>query len=508
MRVSEALLEGRYRVLDTCPTHLVAEDTHSGGHVWIHQAPTYYGGSMMDPVAREAQEATARVVATLGLAGAVPVLGHTPRVVLAAPTEGPRSTTPLDPRGVAHCALDVCVVLARLHAEGWTGLRADTHDVLVAHDGARWRARVLLPHLAPRRGIPYAVGFHRDPWWCDVKTVALLAADLSTGTAPEARGWFKLGVEPSSVELPEGFPPPLREVLRGTWSAPTPLRSAGALAQALVPWVPEREAEARALPQGPPRALAHDWDRLIALCEDALGTPCREHRDLRSWAELMVGCGLAGALHQRAVVALARGDAGAALADVQRALSLAPSWGLARVTHVLALDAAGRHAQALELLDRALPDLDPKTDPEEDFPYGPGEGFDAMRARYTRSVFRLRDGDAAGALDDLWRAEWLASDLREDTYTRIDLEPGALAPPPSCQARWTPPASHFARVRVRATRELLREGALEAVLRWPYIDALLVLGHREEAHAEARALVAASPGDPKVARAYARRFPD
>lgn len=144
---------------------------------------------------------------------------------------------------------------------------------------------------------------------------------------------------------------------------------------------------------------ALDFDRGIELGEAALaGAPDR-------WPRNYLPAPLAAALHHRACVRWHDGDAEDARRDILRAIELDPH---TRYLTTAALIGAGN---AGELLDRAIDAIPRPLDGEGqifamDGPLDRGElrARDASRTFHARASHRAKNGDVAGAIEDLDRS--------------------------------------------------------------------------------------------------------
>lgn len=148
------LIVGRYRVTsDIVPGEHRREeqgiDTSNGAPVLLRPAAPR-GLNEEGFVTREKIETTARIVASIGGPWLLPVLLATPRVVYAAPPAATRPDIPLATADAVECLLQLCDVLARLHAAGIVGIDVDVPNLRVDRREGAWRIAVVLPPLSPR----------------------------------------------------------------------------------------------------------------------------------------------------------------------------------------------------------------------------------------------------------------------------------------------------------------------------------------------------------------------
>jgi hypothetical protein len=135
VKKQQAPIAGRYRVLDRR-----REEEHGldmrGNPVLVRPPAGSQDGIAF--VEQEELERTLRVLASIESPWLLPVLCSTPRVVYAAPPPATRPAA-LSPSDAATCLVELCDVLARLHAAGWTGLRTDAYNLRVSRQDAVWR---------------------------------------------------------------------------------------------------------------------------------------------------------------------------------------------------------------------------------------------------------------------------------------------------------------------------------------------------------------------------------
>ncbi|MDI3291385.1 hypothetical protein [Polyangium sp. 15x6] len=381
-------------------------DRQSGARVQVHPR-----GYAFDWTHELATETVARVVQSLALPYTVPVLHVGPGIVFAEPPPA-RPWPSLGIEAAAACALQACEVAARLHARGCGPLVfGPSHLRLVEQDG-HWQIRWLVPGIEDLdlyEALELAKDHdreHRHPRWDwgidpiqhDLWQIAwfffsLLAVDRSAGETldPAPREAFR-----TLLGMLDGGP------------EAAGVKDAASLAGvfAVLARVPSARVQGLPVVRALPR-LYPDWDVVIADGEalwksDSLP---RGHRDY-------VRLPLAVAYHQRASRAWARGEHGAALADVDRALEIddhAPY----HTTRAVLLDAQNRRDEARAAIAMAFTmDAEAKErgfrTPDEQAAWEKAKDVERARAHLTRGMFALRAGSLDEAEADLRRAEELA----------------------------------------------------------------------------------------------------
>lgn len=448
-------------------------------------------------VEREAIETAARVAMSIESPWLLPVVSASP-VVYAGSIEGARPDVPLPVADAVECLLQLCDVLSRAHAAGWVGLAVDLHDVRVFRDGDGWRASVVIPHLPARERFSHRYWTHRSPVRNDLCTAALLLRDLVVGHVPEPLSMWGHAHAYLDGEIPslgdELVRARLVELFDRENHAPS-ITDAASLAEAVLPLARDPDAwrvKNDAMLKRAPSALRRDWDRLTELGEAEL---------TERPGDAYVVLPLAAAWHQRACVAFARGDAAAALADLDRCLAL-DRWCRYLVTRGSIREAGGDLRGALEDYTEAVDSIrlhGPwNVDDDLDLPssrwlsadgFSPGAYEDGARALYARGVTRYRLGDLDGAYGDLTDAASNAYDLSHDD--------GAVR---------FPFAALIDRALVTVLRARIARGHEDDRPR--LVEALRALGRNDEALVEARLVLASRPDDEQLRRRYRRRFGD
>lgn len=444
----------------------------------------------------EAVETAARIAMTVDSPWLVPVLQASPRVVYGAPLHDERPTAPLPVADAVTCALQVCDVLARLHAVGWRGLGCDRHDIRVVAAGDGWRASVVVPHLPPRGRFHHARQFSGDESGevrGDLCAVVWLLRDLAVGHVPEPlRMW---GALRQYVDAPL---PPLGDaavdaalVALCDEDAQAPVADAASLAALLAPLSRDPAAwadRAAAMPRARPRSLRCDWARLIQLGEAELA---------RRPGDPYVVLALAAAIHQRGCVAFHGGDLDAAEADVERAIALDP-WLRYRITRGTIRERRGDLRGAAEAFSAVIDDLRLQGPEEEDGPLDGPAGLrydssdeieEAARVFYARGVTRWRLGDV-GARDDLEKAAEVVGWMNADPAS-VGAADAAL---------------DDAILRALAAVHRARVGAGEAGARLDLVRVLRRLGRSDEARAEAAVVLTERPDDEALRKRYRKWF--
>ncbi len=268
-------------------------------------------------------ETAARALRDPAVAEIAPIVHVGPGVVFGAlppDRERPRLT----PEEAAACALEVCEVVARVHAVGVTGCFAfGPSHLRFLREGGDWHVRWRVPGRAALdyRELKGDGGdFHSpEPVLCDVHQVVRLFHSLAPGLADEQR----------ITDLPPDIASLARRLVTIAGGRPDLQRRASRL-----PVI-------QALP-----APRHDWDAMIDLGERLLP----EHAgDLVDFIALP----LAAAHHQRASRAHAAGDHESALRDAERAIALDPYPSYLGTRAVL-LDRLGRPAEATRQIQEAI----------------------------------------------------------------------------------------------------------------------------------------------------------
>jgi tetratricopeptide (TPR) repeat protein len=457
-------------------------------------------------VRREAAETAARIAQGVESPWIVPIHAAIP-VIYGAPLTASRPSVPIPLADAATCALQVCDVLARLHAAGWVGLGSDAQDIRVLWEGGAWRASVLVPHLPPLGRTAYADLWYdeRDPVNRDLRSVVAFLRDLLDGHVPEPIGYWGAGREYAGRPL-AALPSSVDATLRGMLAVPDPNNllfvpppapeDAVALGQLLAPLSHDPDgwrARLAALSRARPRALRRDWDRLVALGE----------RELRERpGDAYVTLPFARALHQRACRSFAAGDLNAAERDLERCLAVDP-WYRYRVTRASFLEARGDLAGALAELDDVIRSLRrPEVEHKEEDLGNPLRGWvnldwdggfsaarEASRALYARGVIRYRRGDLDSARADLDEA------VAVDSMCSF------------CHPNRTPSDLGVRHHQALATVLRAQVARGDTAARPLLVKVLLACGRDDEARALAAVLLADHPDDATLRRRFSRWFP-
>ncbi|MDC3958818.1 hypothetical protein [Polyangium jinanense] len=381
-------------------------DRQSGARVQVH--PRGYPFDWRHDLATET---VARTVQSLALPYTVPVLYVGPGVVFAEPPPA-RPWPSLGIEAAAACALQACEVAARLHARGCGPLVFGPSHLRLVEENGHWQIRWLVPGVEDvdlLEALELAEDHEREsdhPRWSwsidpiqhDLWQIAcfffsLLAMGRSAGeTLDPAPG--------------EAFQTLVRMREEGPEAAG--IKDAASLASlfAVLARVPSSRIQGFPVVRTLPR-LYPDWDVVIADGEALLQSDA-----LRDGYRDYVKLPLAAAYHQRASRAWARGEHGAALADVNRALEL-DNHAPYHTTRAVLLDALNRRDEARAAVAMAFTvDAEGKErgfwTPDEQVAREKARDVDRARAHLTRGLFALRAGSLDEAEADLRRAEELA----------------------------------------------------------------------------------------------------
>ncbi|TKD00910.1 hypothetical protein [Polyangium fumosum] len=389
---------------------LLGSDRQAGGQVYIHPRGEAYAWAEDLAI-----EAVARRVQALASPYTVPVLQVGPGIVFAAPPPAcPRPSLPIE--AAAACALQACDVVARLHEQGCGRLGFGPSHLRLVEQSGDLQVRWLVPGVAdldllealettddceaeamhPRWGLNVDPIQH-DLWQLAFFFFSLLAMDTRAQAALE---------------------PDRREALRTLTQIRDGGPEAGGIQDAaamaglftVLARLPRAGVEPLPVVRVLPR-LYPDWDEVIvegeAMLEEARLQ--RERDSHRDWV-VYVKLPLAAAYHQRASRAWARGDVGAALGDVDRALALddhAPY----HTTRAVLLDMLDRRTEARAAIATAF-----KVDARQENtqpPWGEqdtdnnAKNVERARAHLTRGILALRERSLDAAEEDLRRAEEL-----------------------------------------------------------------------------------------------------
>ncbi|MDI1436940.1 hypothetical protein [Polyangium sorediatum] len=411
---------------------LLGSDRQAGGQVYIHPRGEAYAWEEDLAI-----ETVARRVQALASPYTVPVLQVGPGIVFAAPPPVcPRPSLPIE--AAAACALQACDVMARLHEQGCGRLGFGPSHLRLVEQSGGLQIRWLVPGVADLDLLEALEALAIED---DCEAEAMHPRWRSNVDPIQHDLWqlafFFFSLLAMDMRTQGAFEPDRREALRTL----TQIRDGGPEAGgihdaaamaglfAVLAHLPRAGAEPLPVVRVLPR-LYPDWDEVIvegeAMLEEALLQ--RERGSHRDWV-YSVKLPLAAAYHQRASRTWARGDVGAALGDVDRALALddhAPY----HTTRAVLLDMLDRRTEARAAIATAFK-VDARQPPwgEQDTDNN-AKNVERARAHLTRGILALRERSLDAAEADLRRAE--------------ELDPT--------------PASARARAAVRRARERTRPG--------------------------------------------------
>lgn len=316
------------------PIGLPGVDTHTGARVRIilrSDDRSSWEGDL-------SREAVARAVMEMRLPWTATVLHAGPGVVFA--EIPPRKTVALTLGEAAECAIQICDVVARLHAVGWAIADFPPRSLRIIDEGGRRRILWIVP--APwLRLPPESVEHGRD--------AAEKLAGISTNIVRIVDLFFSLHAPMSAADRAALDPDRaaaldrllgVRRRAPGVALPPDVASLGGELLKLLDAQAEWRERIA-AMPRVPPlpRVLV-DWDRIIALGEEHLAA------ERATSNAPTIELPLAAAYYQRASRAFSQSDAPAALRDAERAVEIDPSNMRYRWALVASLKKLGRDAEA------------------------------------------------------------------------------------------------------------------------------------------------------------------
>lgn len=443
----------------------------------------------------EEVETTALLVQRIESPWMVSLLRVQPSIVYGDALDGARPTEALPLSAAVQCVLQVCDVVSRAHALGWTGLAIDEHDVRVHRENDGWRASVVLPHLSPRGRSSYRSIWSESfsPVRRDLCALLGLLRDLLAGEPLyPLSGWhaFQSYRERSFAVLQQHKElASLLVLLEQNENNPAP-NDVRTLAETLVPFVENSEAwsaRVAAMPRACPSMMTHRWDRLVELAEHEW----KHGRDKSAWTAVP----FASVLHQYAIVLHAKGDAEQSLALLDRAIALDPCERF-RVTRATFREAMGMREEAIEELNAVLASLRNPRYPDEDgieLEYETNE-LEAARALYARGVthYRLRHWEKAQA--DLGDASSMAQYFFEGKMFAFVAH--------SARLRWKELFLVAVPAFIVSVRSCEREGL--SINRRALIRALMACGRTEEAKREVDRACEQHANDEKMQRKLQR----